>query len=187
MLCDKCKKNEATIHVKKVTNGKIESLHLCAGCARENEDHGVLGAFGFNLAEVLFNIGEMNKSPENAAEEENAPAQENTLRCPVCSWDVQKLQKNNGKLGCPECYKSFSGIIGDALNHIQRGGVHLGKRAGCADPLANAAALRIEIERTRKEQAEFIRKEEYEKAAVCRDRIAELTEKLKTLEQTEQA
>ena len=62
MLCDRCKKNEATIHVKKVLNGKIESMHLCAECAKEKEENGVLGAFGFNLAEVLFNIGELSKA-----------------------------------------------------------------------------------------------------------------------------
>ena len=185
MLCDKCKKKEATIHVKKVAGGKIESMHLCADCAREKEEQGVLGALGFNLAEVLFNLGEIGKpgheeesgrSPENAGPE---------ITCPVCGWNMEKLQSSSGRLGCPECYRSFSGIIGDALNRIQRGRMHIGKRPDKTDPLLNAAALRIEITRTRKKLAELVRREEYEKAAVCRDKLNALNGKLKALEERE--
>ena len=61
MLCDVCKKREATIHIKEVKDGKCISTNLCPECAREKELAGGLGAFGFNLAEVIFNVG---KTPE---------------------------------------------------------------------------------------------------------------------------
>ena len=35
MLCDNCKKNEATIHIKEVHDGKVVASNLCADCARE--------------------------------------------------------------------------------------------------------------------------------------------------------
>ncbi|MBQ9502663.1 MAG: UvrB/UvrC motif-containing protein [Lentisphaeria bacterium] len=184
MLCDKCKKKEATIHVKKVAGGKIESLHLCADCAREKEEQGVLGALGFNLAEVLFNLGELAKPAPAEESQESAPAGADPgVTCPVCGWNMEKLQSSNGRLGCPECYRSFSEIISDALNRIQRGRMHIGKRPDRSDPLLNAAALRIEITRTRKKLAELVRREEYEQAAVCRDRLNVLNGKLKTLEE----
>jgi len=182
MLCDRCKKKEATIHVKKVSNGKVESLHLCADCAREKEEQGVLGALGFNLAEVLFNIGEMAKPH---AEEDSSPGEKDPgpgITCPVCGWTMEKLQSSHGRLGCPECYRAFAPIISEALNRIQRGEMHIGKRPDKTDPLLNAAALRIEITRTRKKLAELVRREEYEKAAVCRDRLNALNEKLKSLD-----
>lgn len=188
MLCDKCKKNEATIHVKKVSGGKIESLHLCAACAKENEEQGALGAFGFNLAEVLFNIGEINKqesSAEKAASENSGSSGEEGPCCPVCGWNMDNLRKFNGRVGCASCYETFSEIIADALTRIQRGKVHLGKRPGASDPLANTAALQIEIERNKKELAGFILREEYEKAAVCRDKIADLNACLALLKGTD--
>ena len=186
MLCDKCKKNEATIHVKKVLDGKIESLHLCAECAKEKEDQGVLGAFGFNLAEVLFNIGELAKKDMQSQEQQgNERTGENAVSCPVCHWDMQKLQESNGRLGCPACYQAFAGIISDALNRIQKGKVHLGKHPDQSDPLLNIAALRIEIERIRRELADFVRREEYEQAAVCRDKLNGLNDRLRQIENPE--
>ena len=56
MLCDNCQKNEATIHITRVVEGKVRAIHLCAECAKEQEEQGAVGALGFNLAEVLFII-----------------------------------------------------------------------------------------------------------------------------------
>lgn len=36
MLCERCKKNEANVHVSKNINGKATELHLCENCARES-------------------------------------------------------------------------------------------------------------------------------------------------------
>ena len=36
MLCERCKKNEANVHISKNINGKATELHLCEGCARES-------------------------------------------------------------------------------------------------------------------------------------------------------
>ena len=35
MLCEKCRKNEAVIHVVKIVNGKKSEAMLCEKCARE--------------------------------------------------------------------------------------------------------------------------------------------------------
>ena len=188
MLCDKCKKNEATIHVKKVIGGKIEAIHLCAECARENEDQGNIGALGFNLAEVLFNIGGLeNLSPHRPAPEKSDDSNKEDdagFSCPECGWTMEKLQKSNGKLGCPECYKNFAVIIHDAFSRIQRGKVHLGKKPGETKPFNSTAALILEIARGKKELAELVRREEYERAAVCRDKLNELNRQLQELEET---
>lgn len=191
MLCDRCQKNEATIHVKKIIGGKIESLHLCAECARETEDNGSIGALGFNLAEVLFNIAGMDnpKSARTAAApadpQEDDSENETAFCCPNCGWTMEKLQKSNGKLGCPECYKSFAVIIHDAFSRIQRGKIHLGKKPGDTKPFNTQAALQLEIARAKKELAELVRREEFERAAVCRDRLNDLSMQLMDLEYQE--
>ena len=189
MLCDKCKKNEATIHVKKVSNGKIESLHLCADCAKEKAENGVLGAFGFNLAEVLFDIDEMSKISQ-AKESNDSENGENTSDipasvCSVCGWDLKKLKQHHGRLGCSNCYQTFAPVIADALKRVQRGKVHPGKRPGGDKAGLNPAALHLEMEQLKKELAACIKKEEYEQAAVCRDKLNCLKEKLSALENKE--
>ena len=37
MLCDKCKKNNATIHTSYNINGEVYESHLCADCAKDSD------------------------------------------------------------------------------------------------------------------------------------------------------
>ena len=95
---------------------------------------------------------------------------------------MEKLQKSNGKLGCPECYKSFAVIIHDAFSRIQRGKLHLGKKPGDTKPFNSIAAIQLEIARCKKEMAKLVEREEFERAAVCRDRLNDLSMQLMDLE-----
>jgi len=176
MLCDNCKKNEATVHIKEVHNGKCVAYNLCSQCAGEKEQKGELGAWGFNLAEVLFNVGKLTESLKKAAPDfETEPHREEV--CPDCGWTTEKLRSSGGRLGCPECYHTFEAIVSGALGRVQRGGVHLGKRPG---PAASNEPVRcrLELQRLQNELAELVRREEYEAAAVCRDRIVELKQRI---------
>ena len=170
MLCDRCKKNEATVYINEIHNGVCKKHHLCADCAKEQEEHGELGALGFNLAEILLNVGKFSETLKKHHPEKSSQSPAEKKVCPVCSWDTEKIRKNNGKLGCPECYNTFADILQDAFSRVQRGSVHLGKRPADMET-SNRAALEAELEKLQKELAVFISKEEYENAAVCRDRI----------------
>ena len=110
MLCDICKKNEATIHIKEVHDGKISASNLCADCAAEKEKKGELGALGFNLAEVLFNLG---KIAEKSISSTTPPTAEKgpEKTCPACGWTLEKLRHAGGRLGCPTCYQTFEPLI----------------------------------------------------------------------------
>lgn len=189
MLCDNCQKNEATIHIKRVVEGKVRAIHLCADCAKEQEEQGAVGALGFNLAEVLFNIAGLRDivPPEPETEEETVEdsGSDTTFCCPDCGWTMEKLRQSNGKLGCSECYRSFAVVIHDAFSRMQRGKIHMGKKPGDARPFQTRAALQLEIARCKKELAELVRREEYERAAVCRDKLNELTFQLLDIESQE--
>lgn len=189
MLCDNCQKNEATIHIKRVVEGKVRAIHLCAECAKEQEEQGAVGALGFNLAEVLFNIAGLRDivPPEPETEEETVEdsGSDTTFSCPVCGWTMEKLRQSNGKLGCSECYRSFAVVIHDAFSRMQRGKIHMGKKPGDARPFQTRAALQLEIARCKKELSELVRREEYERAAVCRDKLNELTFQLLDIESQE--
>lgn len=185
MLCDICKKREATIHIKEVKNGKCISTNLCPECAKEKELSGGLGAFGFNLAEVIFNVGKMNgekKAPGTA--EEKSEKKENTpsLICPRCGWTLAKMRHSGGKLGCSGCYSTFAKWVNMAVEQVQRGAVHVGKRPDCKE--RSSAAVKMEIDKLQLDLAAAVSAEEYEKAAQFRDRINALKADLDSLQHT---
>ena len=174
MLCDICKKNEATVHIKEFHNGQCETHHLCAECAGKKEQDGEFGTLGFKLSEILFNAvpgGKKASATKAEAVEDASPV------CPVCSWNSSMIRKSNGKVGCPECYKIFAPILAEALSKVQRGSVHLGKHPASGDG-DDSGMLRQELKRLQTELADLVAKEEYEKAAICRDRIIAVRQQL---------
>lgn len=173
MLCDACKKKEATIHIKEMHAGETHTSNLCADCAAEKEKNGELSALGFNLAEMLCNLGKISSGvkPQRGRTAEHAAA------CPDCGWTLQKIRAFGGRLGCPECYVTFAPLLAEAIHNVHRGSVHLGKRPQSV-PQNGQAALEAELESRRHELEALVKREEYEEAAACRDRINQLKAQL---------
>ena len=121
MLCQICKKAEATVHLTQVVGGKIRKLDLCAACA---EKCGVDDPAGFSMLEILKKFSHAISSDK----EESQPKKKQTeeLVCPECGYTSQDLSKT-GKLGCPFCYKTFVENLENALKHMHRGTQHIGK------------------------------------------------------------
>ena len=176
MLCDKCKKNEATVHIKEFHNNKCTDLHLCQECAGQHAPSDLFSGLGFNLADVLMNVDKITSQIKSSKGENKED-----VICPVCKWTTEKIAKNDGKLGCPECYKTFSPLIKNAISKVQRGAVHLGKRPrGVID--ASPAVKQHELEKLTQELKKLIAAEEYESAAICRDRINLIKQELEKTE-----
>ena len=170
MLCDICKKNPATIHIKGVIGDDQKTLNLCSSCAAEHEKTSGINFGAFNLAEMLYNL-------EKLATARPEPAKEEGPVCEHCGWTREKLCKSGGRLGCPECYHTFAAMVQPALEHVHRGTSHAGKVPGCgsADP---RSLLRAELARLRQEMNDLVKVEHYEKAALVRDRIREIQKEL---------
>lgn len=173
MLCDRCKKNEATIHIETIHDGKRVKTNLCSECARrEEEQHGALAALGFNLAEALFHS---MHDHANAPEKTEKSAPDDGKSCPVCNWTLEKIKSGNGRLGCPHCYETFTELIDEVVGKVQKGRVHVGKRP---DAPSGNAGKKLEIRRLQNRLADAVRREEYEEAARCRDEIRRLEKTL---------
>ncbi|WP_176014255.1 UvrB/UvrC motif-containing protein [Victivallis sp. Marseille-Q1083] len=178
MLCEICKHNEATIHIQEIVGGNKKTMHICSDCAAQKQSNGGLDFGGFNLAEMLYNLSAKFTDPATGAKErrEEDAAVEPANACPNCGWDIVGLRKT-GRLGCPVCYETFKEVIDEALTKMHRGKVHVGKMPHDGHDADNSQWLR-ELTMAQQSLAESVKREEYEQAAVFRDRINELKKKL---------
>ena len=177
MLCDICKKNPATIHIQEIVNGQKRSLHICASCAA-SKISGDSTPDEFNLADMLYNISDEFSSHfeyENKMNNEAEPKP--AVTCPKCGWDLNRLRQT-GRLGCEECYAAFREMLLSALETMHKGTVHVGKKPGVKTD-TEISLISLKIMNLQHEMEEYIRREEYEKAAVARDEIKQLKEQLK--------
>ncbi|MDD3119735.1 MAG: UvrB/UvrC motif-containing protein [Victivallales bacterium] len=174
MICEICNKNPATIHIQEIINGQKKVLHICAECAAKKSAENPL-LQGFNVAEMLYNLsGQFGLGAFQPAPQEPS---EIDLVCPGCGWHSEDL-KRTGKLGCQECYKTFREVLDKALKNMHRGMLHVGK-APAAMGDANSENRRMaELMRLQQELEELVGREEYEKAAVVRDKINRLKKEL---------
>lgn len=169
MLCDICKKKEAVIHIQEISAAGKKIINLCNDCAEKHQQNDPLLNFGsLNFSDVLENIKKISADlVKQKKSNDKSPV------CPVCGWDMSKMEENNGLLGCAECYKTFSSVVDHAINNIHHSRIHAGKR-----PLGvSHEPPELKKEKIRKLEADLqsaVQNEEYERAAVIRDEIASL-------------
>ncbi|MFH1847115.1 MAG: UvrB/UvrC motif-containing protein [Candidatus Omnitrophota bacterium] len=166
MKCDICKRREATVHLTEVINSSVTKLHLCEECAQaksaEMQSH-------FGLSDLLSGL--MDFEPSISGEKGGTQTQIKCTGCGMTYYDFQKI----GKLGCGKCYEVFSEELGELLKKIHGSDRHRGKIPGL-----DKKPVRTEVDLClmKEELQRYIKTEEFEKAAVLRDRIKELQNKL---------
>ncbi|KYH35160.1 UvrB/uvrC motif protein [Clostridium tepidiprofundi DSM 19306] len=169
MICDRCHKNEANVHITKIVNGVKQELNLCEKCAKEIEGINMIGDIEFDTPFSLQNIinGIMdyvnyNKSSKDVNNYE--------LVCRNCNTSYREFKKN-GLLGCSECYKNFNEALIPVIKRVQGSIEHTGKvPKNSAKDIYN----KRKIIKLKQELQKAIALEEYEKAAEIRDEIKEL-------------
>jgi len=161
MLCDACKKNEATVHLTQIVDNKMQTIDLCESCSKAK---GVDDPTGFSLASLLVGLG---ASQEETAAPSEAAAEE--LRCAKCGFTAADFKKA-GRLGCSECYGTFAEQLEGLLKTMHKGTKHTGKVPG-------SLRYRDAAEKVRQMQfllEQAIQAEDFEKAAELRDEIKQL-------------
>lgn len=182
MLCDICKKREATIHIQEIINSNKKAMHLCSECAvKKSQNDPSFDFGGFNLAEMLYNISESQGGiPGLTPVSEDEPPEETKeipdLKCKNCDWTLKTLRRT-GRVGCADCYNVFREVIENALENMHRGKLHVGKRPG-GKGTDKSPNVMLELMNLQKELDEVIQREEYEKAAELRDKINSLKDKI---------
>lgn len=155
--------------------------------AKEPDLSGLLQGAELEMLQDLFGTQEKEESSpdKDKAQETCSCGEEKLLRCPSCGWGTEQLKKT-GRLGCPECYKVFGCLLSESLKKMHGGTRHAGKYpanldSALAKEVENARELNVlvreknrELFRLQSELENAVRQEEYEKAALLRDRIASL-------------
>ncbi|MBF0331328.1 MAG: UvrB/UvrC motif-containing protein [Candidatus Omnitrophica bacterium] len=180
MKCDKCTK-KATVHLTEIVDGKVMEMHLCEDCAREQSEH---MEQQFGLADLLAGLTDFGKhvpSVQGSTE---------TLQCGACGLTYEDFRKF-GRFGCAHCYVAFKPQLKTLLKKIHGSSTHLGKapvhyvplETGVAAPAAAPAATAVEaavpvvtpqlseIDVLRAELKAAIKHEDFEQAAILRDKI----------------
>lgn len=157
MLCDKCKKNNATVHTSYNINGDVYESHLCADCAKNSE----LRNFDSNIDSFFSDMISNFYDPVSEIRRE--------LTCSNCGTHLSEF-KESGRLGCPECYKTFKKYIDQLIANVQYGEIHTGKYVEeLSDRDKKVVDLQLKLKRA-------VEEENYELASEIKKQIQAMKE-----------
>lgn len=169
MLCENCKKNEATTYIKTNVNGEVHEYHLCPECAAKMQNDGAFGSM-FNF-DSMFNpmsgfdlVSSLLSSPFSGFGA--MPSIGSGKRCSCCGSDFSSIAKT-GKAGCPNCYAEFRAKLAPTIRKIHGNTAHCGKHSKVTTEQSNES----QIEALKKQLTEAVNSENYELAAELRDKI----------------
>lgn len=158
MLCEMCKENMATIHYTEVLpNSEPKKMALCEACAKQKN---LFMAAQFSIADILKGLTQVAQSEDEDDEKS----------CSRCRLTFPRFKKR-GRLGCAACYEAFSPKLQSILEEIHKDKQHIGKVPRSITQQPGKAAELLRLHRKLKQA---IAKEQFEEAAVLRDRIQSL-------------
>jgi protein arginine kinase activator len=165
MTCEICCINEAVFHIKQIVGKEEIELHLCQSCAavrgintsNENAD--------FSISHLLTNLMDIRS---------NLKKSQGRAVCSKCGYTFDKFKKT-GYFGCSECFSVFSKqirvLMHKMFGSIQHKGKYPIKLQAYKMFMDDINTLRLKLE-------EALTNEDYEEAAVLRDKIKQMQEKV---------
>jgi len=157
-LCEICGKNEAVIHVQQIMGSEIIELRLCEECAEKKGISGENTNLDFSISELLTGLLNITSEVKNDNDQSF---------CRNCGMTYKEFQKE-GKLGCPECAQVFRKDIRTILESISGTHQHIGRYP---KKLREFKKLLIDKTEMKQKLQEAIKNEDYEAAAIIRDKI----------------
>lgn len=171
MLCEKCKKNEASYYYSETVNGKKRSIALCSECAPKDISFGssfLSGLFSDNPFQLHVSAPDYAKKCDN---------------CGCTFYDIKKT----GKAGCSECYKVFRDELAPIIRRIHGNAVYKGRSQSVkvedADNKPKSEEEHDELSLLREQLKNAVENENYELAAKIRDEIRSIGENGKKKEE----
>lgn len=185
MLCAHCGKREAEILIKQITG---QTLHTCALCRECAEELGLIPSDGPSIT-ISFSVSENDVArikKKKMTSKQKKEAQENSLVCPECGTSYAKFREI-GTLGCEKCYEAFRVPLGEYLQEHQGAESHwCAMSSGFSDIPVSEVEVPGEVrldclrldgddrEKLERSMREAVDLEDYERAAVIRDKLSSL-------------
>ncbi|HWD93640.1 MAG TPA: UvrB/UvrC motif-containing protein [Verrucomicrobiae bacterium] len=166
MLCCICKEREATVHYTKIDGDKVQKVDLCEECSKTK---GVNDPVGFELADLLLGLGASKEIEQSSGGAE--------IKCTRCGF-TQADFKKAGRLGCPECYKTFAEGLDGLLKTMHKGTRHMGK---VPEALRQSRELADRLKLLQKKLTKAVEDENFEQAASLRDEIKQMSVRLSNI------
>jgi protein arginine kinase activator len=166
MICQICHKNQATIKFTHIINGVKSETYLCQKCAQEKGMNNPFLAMQPLLEQMILGMIQEKKKKAKTR------AKYSQKICTGCGVSFQNFL-DTGRLGCPKCYQAFREELKPLLRRIH-GTTHHGPLPKKVKP---KVSHRHVIEQLRRDLETAVQEEEFERAAVIRDRIKELNQK----------
>lgn len=163
MLCCICKEKEATVHLTQISGDKMQKVDLCEECAKIK---GVNDPTGFSLADLLLGLGASQEIEQAGGGAE--------IKCARCGFSQADFKKA-GRLGCSECYQTFSEALEGLLKTMHKGTRHVGK---VPETLRQTRDLSDRLKSLQKKLIKAIEEEDFEAAAALRDEIKQTTARI---------
>jgi len=151
------------VHLTQIAGDKMQKVDLCEECAKHK---GVNDPAGFSLADLLLGLGASQEMEQAAGGAE--------LKCPKCGF-TQADFKKAGRLGCAECYTTFAEGLEGLLKTMHKGTRHVGK---VPIALQQSRDLSERLKILEKKLSKAVVEENFEQAALLRDEIRQMTNKL---------
>ena len=165
MICNKCNKNEASFFLEQNINGNITKIALCPECAKEYNDKTFNPYSTFNLLGGLF-------KPTSHTKVRNTDVK----KCTLCASTFADISRN-GRVGCAECYKVFREELTPTVRRIHGNVKHVGRNPhGLENTKVNTDSKTDEINDLKNQLNEAVAREDYETAAILRDKIRGFSE-----------
>jgi len=170
MKCERCGSREAEVHIRHQKGKEKVDFHLCRQCAEHMAKEGLLPDISLEIPLDCFPWGlfPWHGAAASGSETDSSPSDQRV--CSHCGLDRSSFRKG-GKFGCPYCYDVFRDDLGPLFRKIHGSDIHRGARPwnACGDEVTPE-----DLGSLRKELREAVEKEEYERAAIIRDRIREI-------------
>jgi protein arginine kinase activator len=161
-----CHVRDAAVHLTEVINDEVSKLHLCEHCAKlkgaEMQAH-------FGLTDLLSSLMDFG-----AQFDDGMGRGDSDLACSACGMTYQDFQKL-GKFGCQECYETFKDELSKLLRKIHGSDRHAGKMPFMGEKVLEEQQA---LKKLKEELSKLVLMEEFEKAAIMRDRVKELEDKI---------
>jgi protein arginine kinase activator len=159
MKCEICGERQAVIHIQQVIGKERIDLHLCENCATERGISSSEDRIELSISSLVNGLVDVRKVKG--------------LKRKVCSkcQSTWELIGKREKMGCVECYNTFSKEVRFLLEKMGARGTHRGK---LPQRLLTYKTYLVDVLKLKEGLKEALKREDYEKAARLRDRIDEL-------------